>query len=631
MSTVFFRKISALGWGCVLLLAGPAPQAHARVAAPPPKPDITAFSALTNYAGEPGTAPNLPVRRYNAEMTSNRSGQQLPYPAAAGALALFDCAFSVRNPTGRDPLYYALFYQNESSAFGAGHPRDDENFYGTWGYDEGRAPGFRPLSARAGAAPTAHEAGVRLRGNPRNEVRYREGPRPYYPDQADGPDDASRFGRWKRPPRMGRYRFLLVVTSDTAEIDFYARDCHRPQPNGHYLNPFTYFLSHRFARTAVRLAPEQLHVYMRPPDLGAPLAPRDWATLAAPEQRNSSFRHGTYGGGRMANVPVVADATSASFTPAAYNRLKHRFDDSTLTVATEGQDGPTTAVAGAGRIRLVNPAADPAAPHKYDASVRTVQGFTYGRIRARIRFPQIVNSAGVWTGINPAFWLFSASGEPWNAFNRDYGGDFCADAARRTSAEIDLEIFKSSCHPPRNYADDGYAGRPRHRRNWLRQGGAFQDEDCDSVTLACNNFDYMRRDVATLVNGAAATPPCGPVGNDVPVVYAGQTFRLHRDGTGPVLSCRAAASARALFGGEAMWYEIEWRPTEIIWRIGPDEQHLRVVAYLNDQYTTVPDVLMHVIIGQHWLSTNEYHPYFQEKIPYPAKAVEGEILDFLIE
>ncbi|WP_143437144.1 LamG domain-containing protein [Hymenobacter mucosus] len=592
---------------------------------------ITSFTALANYAGETDAPAGQLIRRYNAEMTIRRPGRVFPHPEGSSeSPALFNCRLTIANTSERDTLFYALFYQNESYAFEPGHPRDDENFYGTWGYDEGKQPGFRKIAVPRRAGGTTLQAGVRLRGNPRNESLFMDAPAGSRP-LPDGPDDENLYGRWKRPPRMGRYRFMLVVTTDTSEIDFYARDCHRRRSDGHYLNPFTYFLGRSFAHTVVQVADEQLQIYMRPPKLGAPLPARDWRMPATAEQMEASFRYSSFGGAKMPNVPVVADVNNNSFTPAAYNRLKHQFDPTTLPVVTVGDDGPTASVADSGRIQLINPAADPADPHKYDASVRTLFGFTYGRFRARIRFPQIVNSAGVWNGISPAFWLFSAAGEPWNSLNRDYRGGFCTDDERAFFSEIDIEIFKAQCIRYRNYRNDGYEGRARHRRRWLREGGAFQDESCDSIVIGCNNFDYMRQDIPHLVNGAAATPPCGANGNDEPIVYEGKTYRLHRDGASTALSTRVVLSSTELFSPHDTWYEIEWRPTEIIWRIGPDENHLRVIAYMSDQYTVVPNTLMHVILAQHWLPTNDYHPYFQENIPYPAFPIRGEILEFSVE
>jgi hypothetical protein len=93
------------------------------------------------------------------------------------------------------------------------------------------------------------------------------------------------------------------------------------------------------------------------------------------------------------------------------------------------------------------------------------------------------------------------------------------------------------------------------------------------------------------------------------------------------------ASDEELFGGNGYYFQIEWKPREIIWRIGPSKDKLRVVGYMNDRVTSIPNNQMLMVL------TQEYHPsqwwpesqYEQEYIPFLMKDLEGRLYEVEIE
>ena len=85
--------------------------------------------------------------------------------------------------------------------------------------------------------------------------------------------------------------------------------------------------------------------------------------------------------------------------------------------------------------------------------------------------------------------------------------------------------------------------------------------------------------------------------------------------------------------GVPMWYEIDWRPDTIIWRIGKSEGSMQVLGYMDGRTTRVPENQMVAVVSQewhyaHWWPTN---PFPQGNIPYPEKAIKGVLYEIIIE
>ena len=109
---------------------------------------------------------------------------------------------------------------------------------------------------------------------------------------------------------------------------------------------------------------------------------------------------------------------------------------------------------------------------------------------------------------------------------------------------------------------------------------------------------------------------------------------MHRwDSWYQALTIKTAENDDDLFKKPFYWYEIEWTPNYIIWRIGPDKQHLRVVGYMDNTVTAVPDNQMILVVSQEFHDSQWWvpAPYDQRNIPYPKNPLTGKILAVEIE
>jgi hypothetical protein len=81
------------------------------------------------------------------------------------------------------------------------------------------------------------------------------------------------------------------------------------------------------------------------------------------------------------------------------------------------------------------------------------------------------------------------------------------------------------------------------------------------------------------------------------------------------------------------YYEIEWRPTEIIWRLGPDPKHMEVMGYIDDQHSSIPNNQMKCIVTQEYHYSEWWPPIVWEQglIPYNKTDIEGRVYEIVIE
>ncbi|MBQ5424771.1 MAG: hypothetical protein IIU33_06055, partial [Bacteroidales bacterium] len=88
-----------------------------------------------------------------------------------------------------------------------------------------------------------------------------------------------------------------------------------------------------------------------------------------------------------------------------------------------------------------------------------------------------------------------------------------------------------------------------------------------------------------------------------------------------------------VFGVEYYYYEIEWRPTEIIWRLGSSPDNMKVVGYMNDEVTSIPNNQMLCIITQEYHYSEWWPPivFDQGLIPFNKSDIEGRVYEIVIE
>jgi hypothetical protein len=232
---------------------------------------------------------------------------------------------------------------------------------------------------------------------------------------------------------------------------------------------------------------------------------------------------------------------------------------------------------------LVNPGNERQPYRKENGGIEGRFGFKYGKYKAHIAFPEILSQHGVWNGLTCAFWLKFYSLENWNrrsVCETGYVESHPREGKRSRSpensySEIDIEIVKAAPYwPPSSYgesADTIDFDKPLVK---------------DNVIFACTNWDLACQDPSKPVVGATHFEH----GNDSYIMhrwdhwYRAITSKIPRQHEQTV--------------GEPIWYEIEWSPTEIIWRIGKSSEALERVCYMDSSITTIPDNVMNPVVSQ---------------------------------
>ena len=118
------------------------------------------------------------------------------------------------------------------------------------------------------------------------------------------------------------------------------------------------------------------------------------------------------------------------------------------------------------------------------------------------------------------------------------------------------------------------------------------------------------------------------------VKYGNQSFWAHRWDKGyRAITEKTPESDDELFGSGYYYFQIDWRPTEIIWRIGPSKDRLRVVGYVNSSVSAIPNNQMLLIISQEFHNTKWWigSPYSQDNIPFPKNDIPGKIFEITVE
>ncbi len=558
---------------------------------------------------------------------------------------LFNFRFRVRDiPGERNKLFYKLYYLNNTYKFehadtdGGQHPLAHENFYGSW---EVAAEGFR-LTPTAGTDGVLVTDGFRIRGDPR--------------DQPDHRDGQGRQARWSRNPRVGEYTFMLVVVP---ESDFIA---HPPMAevqniglplNGRYVDPFWYWTSGPGARLSgaeVYFAEQRLKVEARP-DLGAGIhvPPKhahdrsafssscgDDPTIAA-KAPFEQFIHYVDASTRFTNIPLIADVLDNAYTPADHDRYRSLFPtDQMVSLRPMTSRMPCSTVRSdpeRGTIELRNPGSTHGNWRKENVGIRARHGLTYGRYRVKCKLTPLLNDSDMWVGITNAIWLIydGAPGGMRRPCHKDgymanyYGGDHDERVPQVAYSEIDFEILKTPPYCPDHQFPPTYPQQlalPDDRQAWTHSTSNTRTDGRGMITVACTNWDMACHDPKNFSVG------CHPIEKD------GRSYINHRwDHNYRAITQKTEALDDELFGGDHYWFEIDWRPEEIHWRIGPELDQLRTVGYMNSSVTAISNVQMLLIVTQEWHNTRWWPgtPYDQGFIPFPAKDLVGEVMEVIIE
>jgi hypothetical protein len=597
---------------------------------------------------------------------------------------MFKFSFIVqREPGDNRQLYYKIYYQNEQYKFpevknGEFDSLSLEDFYGSWGE---RDYGFKPVPEGVSQVTD----GFRIVGNPRNERKFFGVPMDEYHvteeevlQQMDvirnakewyasilekavrnkmpveqqlrldalyalsyNRDRGSVNHRWKRNPRMGRYSALLVVCTaeDLERIPEYVRDI-TLMKDGRYVHPYHYFLYGEGSH----LSGTQVLVDTDFVRLRSHVQVGKGVFINQAEQQNEQeysylnercgmseqlfrnahieqFFHAEIRDYALNTIPVIADVNGDGYTRTDFEQGERTWHDSDLVkdyIRSSNCPCKTVRVVKDGTVDIYNPkSSDLSHARKENVGIRTRIGYTYGTFTAKVKFPSQLNSTNVWNGLTNAFWMLYQSNQSWN--NRRESktgyaqkGVYAPDAPRSPAtyySEIDFEMVKTSRFWPAGYYKDSLHHKEDARSN-------------RDVIVTTTNFDLACKD------------PVRFSGNFAPTNFGDQSFEPFRWAPWhQALTIRTPVPNDELYRPDYFFYQIEWLPTRIIWRIGPSKDRMRVVGYMDDQVTMIPNNQMVMLVTQEYHRTDWWPPmpFPQEYVPFLKEDLHGKIFDFEVE
>lgn len=575
-------------------------------------------------------------------------------------------------------LYYKIFYQNESYKFDETDSLSHENFYGSW---EDVSVGFKQVPDDGHILDS-----FRIVGNPRDERKYYGVDLEHYNCSAEALQAIEREiradtqwfryvsqvaapqnnrtleeqlfldtrwvlnerrhlsgdvnHRWKRNPRTGCYSFLLVVCDEEGlcQIPDYIQHVNLTDADSHYVNPYSWFAVHgshhisllkgsKVLRTRAILTPQQ-GVFVDETQIRRAYRGKNEEfgrvgsdSLLYRKALYQQFFPAISQQYTLRNIPLVQDIDS--YSQADYDAAAMRYDSTQLLYdypQITDYPGSTVYPSPSGDyISIVNPGnAGQQHPKKESTGVKTRVGFTYGRYRGKIKFPSMLNADNVWNGLTYAFWLIYQDDGQWNLrrpsphgyLDKNDESDPPNWHPQDKYSEIDIEIVKAS-----RYWTPGYYSK-RQKEKKVENGRENND-----VMFCCTNWDLACRDPKKFASGITD------------ISYLGQHYEAMRwYDTYKALTTKTPIPD-SIFDEDVYYYEIEWRPKEIIWRIGPDPRHMRVVGYMNDSYTAIPNNQMLCIVTQEYHYSEWWPPevYLQGLIPYNASDIEGKVYEIVVE
>jgi hypothetical protein len=648
------------------------------------------FSPISNYTQDQKSTPIEIDLDYTNAIDS---GFIIPTQANGGE-SFFRYKFTITNNGGENQHYfYKIYYQNESYKFpefednAAGgtneHPRAGENFYGSW---ENTDLEFIPAgNIPADGKPHEITGQFRIVGNPRNEQIYFGGSPidKYLPERSfkkkkedirNSPEwlanvsakakqngislekqielDADYIlreetkqdtinNRWKRNPRVGAYRFMVVVCSsqDLVKIPAWIKNVSVTN-KGVFCNPFYYFLKGDGAAlpSTVAIVSDNLikvkatpdpgkGIYVSEPSYTGPSIDRscynNYCGNDSAMYHNAVFRqyfHSLDPADFIENINVTADVNGNAYSDDDYNR--NLTSAERIKANIQITDCPCKTVKSdsvANKILIWNPGKDASNPRKENVGVITRNGLTYGKYRTKVKMSNMLNDEQIWNGLTNAIWLINVLNEPWNARticnNEGYIPKYLhgPEAKREKSvsySEIDIEVVKCN----RYWPETSYKDKSLYKKE--------EASDRDKVVITCTNWDLACPDPKRYVVGYEEWESNG------------NTWGLHRwDHWYQALTTKVPIAEKEVFDAAYYWFEIEWTPTEIIWRAGPEKDQMKQIAYMNEEITMIPNNQMLLVFTQEFHISAWWPQQLQpqENIPFLSKDIIGEILEVEIE
>jgi hypothetical protein len=467
----------------------------------------------------------------------------------------------------------------------------------------------------------------------------------------DRQQDSSTNNRWKRNPRVGKYQFMVVVTTleEYEKIPEEVKDISKKNADGVFTNPFAYFKKHSDAspEMLVAAAPKKLLVdarlnlsagiYIDMLSVNKANFVKDYYSRScndsAGNYRRSQielFFHNINKDYVMHNIPEIRDVVGEGVTRAEYGDYLKKYTNSPALINTyvNSTDCPCKNVAvdtQEGSITLRNPGNEPGKYNKEHVGVVTRIGFTYGKFRAKIKFPEMLSRDNVWNGITNAFWMIAQDGNAtWN-MRRPCNADIAYipkqepdnQAALKhskkqiTYSEIDFEIVKESEFWPLTSYENSNTS--------FRKDSAANSHD---IMVTCTNWDMACHEPKNFSVGAHE------------FTIDGKKQLLHRwDHFYKALTSKIPVAHDEIFKRPYYYFEIEWLPDKIIWRIGPEKDKMQIICVMDKDVSAIPSNQMLMVITQEWHNQEWWPtaPFGQNFIPFPKNDIIGKVLEIEIE
>lgn len=652
--------------------------------------EITSVSFLNNFKTGPDSIVKLNMDLDSAVL----SGIQIP-STSQSRNGCFNFSFRIKNNTSTlQRFFYKVYYQNETYKFNEEHMYAHENFYGSW---ENTKFTFKPTRSLAPGEEIVITDSFNISGNPRDEKRfYGPDPTKHQINQAtiDAtiayiktiPDwvkqinekavnnkvstveqfyidalwslndqkqrDSSTNNRWKRNPRVGMYEFMLVVTGQE-DVERFAegfKDISKTDAEGNFINPFTYVRDHQvnaLLHTSVIRPGKKLKVnaridlskglYVNPLSVDKPGFTRQYYNIDCGDSSNlyasaqmELFFHNINRDYVLHNVKEIRDITGDNFTRAEYKDMATHYTGAAQLIDTyvNSTDCPCRNVTVNKRdssLTLRNPGNKEGEYKKEHVGVISRVGMTYGKFRAKIKFPETLSKDHVWNGITNAFWLMAQDVNlNWNMRRAcesnlayipkqepDIEESLYRSKKQISYSEIDFEILKESEFWPKS--------------SYQISNVPYQTDDCannQDIMVTCTNWDMACHQPEAYNIGAVSHQIDG-------VKYIHHRWNQWYK----ALTTKVPAKHDELFSAPYYYYEIEWWPEKIIWRIGPEKDKMRTICVMDKNVTAIPNNQMLMIITQEWHNQEWWPtaPYKQNFIPFPKNDIVGKVLELEIE
>ncbi|MBN2681894.1 MAG: hypothetical protein JXR58_05265 [Bacteroidales bacterium] len=650
--------------------------------------EISDFKTLTNYNLENDTL-KMNLSLQNAIIDGFTIPEDGNY---------FHFSFKIKNSSNKPTsYYYKIYYQNESYK----HIEEinikgrkkynlmaGENFYGSW--EQEKIEFKKTYEIPNDGNYHLITDSFRIVGNPRNETKY-FGAKPeninlsdkriakiksdirkneawmekikakaeknnlsiedqLYEDAIWVVEDESKKGsennRWKRNPRMGDYKFMLVV-ADEVEIGRIPKNLKnigiKSDEYGSFLNPFYYFkkpemnkneglnilVSNNILKVKASLNPES-GIYISQLKYKKTLSQspyfNEYYGNTEKHFANSHFEQFFHNINRnfpLTNIPVVEDVSDGTYSAEDYyNNLKKYKENDLITDYVKISENPGKTV-GFDELEkalffFVPGNKSNNNPVKENVGVKTRIGFTYGKVRAKVKFPDMINKENVWNGLTYAVWLLTQDLAEWNKRNVCVGDGYIpkhqvgkTDVREATNSysEIDIEIVKTAKYwPDASYKDLSIKPKDNSAEN---HNLIFTGTNWD---LACNEPSKFSQGVRE-------------------IEWNKQKFHVHRwDKWYKALTFKTELPHDETVG-TVLWYEIDWQPDKIIWRIGPDKENMKIVGYMDSTFTKIPNNQMIMVITQEFHDAQWWPtaPFDQNYIPFPKSDIKGYLYEIEIE